>query len=88
MNNIHLQYHVLIHEVGQCILIGYNASYFGSCQKDVFGTFFSKEFFYLVLSAKVQFFVSTSNEVGISLALQFTDNGTSYHTSMAGNIDF
>ena len=29
-----------------------------------------------------------SNEVGISLALQFTDNGTSYHTSMAGNIDF
>ena len=45
VNHVHLQYHVVIHEISQCRLVGNDTTHFGSSQKDIFRFFFRKKLF-------------------------------------------
>ena len=88
VDDVHLQNHVVVHEVGQGFLVGHNAAHFGGCQEDVFRLLLGKELLHGILPAEVQFLVGAGNDVGIALALQLTDNGRTHHAAVARHIDF
>ena len=59
MDHIHFQDHVVIHKICQCILVRHDSANLGSCQKNVLWLFLGKKFFYLLLPAKIKFFMGT-----------------------------
>src|SRR5699024_8462486 len=87
MDHVHLQRHVVVHEIRQCFLIGYDAAHLGRSQKDVFRLFSGKEGFHRLLTAEIQFPVGAGDQVGVPLALQFPHNGAAHHAAVPGYID-
>ena len=87
VDSIHLQRHVVVHEVGQGLLVGDDAAHLGRCQKDILRLFGGKESLHILLAAEVQFLVGTGDDIGIALALQFPHDGAAHHAAMPGYID-
>ena len=88
MNNIHFQNHVVIHKICQCFAVGHDTANLCCSQKNIFRLFFSKEFFYSILSAQIQLFMRACDNICIALTLQLTHNGRANHSAMACDIDF
>lgn len=86
--HVHFQYHVLVHEVRQRLLVGHDASHFRCGQEHIFRPFLCEELLHLVLSCQVQFLVRTCHDVRISLPLQFPYDGRSHHSPVSGHIYF
>ncbi len=87
MDDVHLEDHVVVHEVGQGALVGDDAAYLGSSEEHVFGTLLSKERLHLVLTGEVQFRVGTGDDIVVSLSLEFAHNGASHHTTVACDVN-
>ena len=87
MDSVHLQRHVVVHEVGQGLLVGDDAAHLGRCQKDILRLFGGEEILHILLAAEVQLLVGTGDDIGIALALQFPHDGAAHHAAMPGYID-
>ena len=87
VDDIHLKGHVVVHEIGKGVLVGHDASDLGGSKKDVFGFLLSKELLYGILTAEVKFGMGTSDDVVITLVLQFSDNGRAYHATMTCDVN-
>ena len=88
MDDIHFQYHVLVHEVRQCRLVGDDTAHLCCGEEYIFGLFFGKEAFHGFLTSQVQLFMCACDDIRISLPLQFTDNGRTDHAPVTGHIYF
>ncbi len=88
MNHVHLQDHVLIHEIRQGRLIGNNPPYLGRRQEHILRLFRRKKRLYGLLPRQIQFLVRAQHQIRISLPLQFPHNGRSHHPAVPGHIDF
>ena len=75
MDDVHLEDHVLVHEVGQSTLVGDDATDLGCCEEDIFGFLLGKELLDGLLTGEIELFVGTSDNIGIALSLKFADNG-------------
>ena len=51
MDNIILDLNILVNKIGPVSIVGYYSTYFGCCQKNIFGAFFFKKYFYSLLSS-------------------------------------
>ena len=69
MDDVHLQYHVVVHEVGKGALVGDDAAYLGSGKEDVFGLFGFEEGFDLLLTGEVELLVGSCYYIGVALPL-------------------
>ena len=87
MDDVHLQDHVVVHEVGQRALVGHNAAHLGGCQEHVLGLLLCEEGLHLVLTGEVQLPVRAGDDIGVALPLQFADNGTSHHAPVSGYVN-
>ena len=87
MDDVHLQNHVVVHEVGQRALVGHDAAHLGGCQEHVLGTLLCEEGLHLVLTGEVQLPVRAGDDIGVALPLQFADNGTSHHAPVSGYVN-
>ena len=88
MDDIHLKHHIIVHEVGQRTLVGDDAAYLGGTEENVLGLLSGEERLYLVLTAEVELGMSTGDDIAISLALELTHNGATYHAAVASYVDF
>ena len=87
MDDVHLQNHVVVHEVGQRALVGHDAAHLGGCQEHVLRTLLCEEGLHLVLTGEVQLPVRAGDDIGVALPLQFADNGTSHHAPVSGYVN-
>ena len=88
VDDVHLEDHVVVHEVGQGVLVSDDAADFGCGEEDVFGLFGFEEGLHLVLTRQVEFLVRPCDDVGIALSLQFTDDGRAHHPTVTGDVYF
>ena len=88
MDHVHLQDHVIVHEIRQGILVGNDSANLGSGQKHIFRLFLPEECLHRILAAKIQLLVGAGDDIGIALPLQFPDNGGADHAPVARHIDF
>ena len=87
MDHVHLEDHVIVHEIGECALVGNNAAHLGCCKEDVLGLLCCEEGFYLILTGEVELFVGAGDDVGVALALELAHDGGTYHAAVSGYID-
>ena len=88
VDDVHLQNHVVVHEVRQCILISDDTAYFCCCKEHIFRFLLLKEFLHRLLPAQVQFLVRAGDNIRISLPPQLTHYSTSHHSTVACYIYF
>ena len=86
MDDVHLQYHVVVHEVCQRTLVGHNATDLCCSEEHVFRFLLRKERLDGFLTGEVKLLMRARNNIGIALALQFAHNGATYHTTMASYV--
>ena len=86
MNDVHLKNHVVVHEVRQMPLVGDDTTDLSGSQEHILRFLGSEESFYCLLAAKVQFFMGTRDNIGVSLTLQLTHDSRTYHSPVAGYI--
>ena len=87
VDGVHLQRHVVIHEVGQCFLIGHDAADLGSSKEHILRLFLCEELFHSILTGQVQFFVGAGDDIGIALTLQLTNDCRAHHAAMTCDIN-
>ena len=88
MDHIHLQDHIFIHEIRQCLTVGHDAAHLGCGQEHIVRLLPGKEFLHGNLSAQIQFLMAAGDDIGISVFLECSTTSTSYHTPVAGYIYF
>ena len=88
MDYVHLEHHVVVHEIGQCRLVCLDASYLGGGQEDIFRALAGEEIVDRCLIDKVKLPVGPGYYVGVALAFKFPHYGGTDHASMAGDIYF
>ena len=88
VDDVHLQNHIVVHEVRQGVLVGHDAAHFGGGQEHVLRTLIGKEVVYGLLVAQVQFLVGTGDDVGIALSMKLAHNGAAHHAVMTGYVYF
>ena len=88
MDHIHLQDHIFIHEIRQCLTVGHDAAHLGCGQEHIVRLLPGKELLHGILSAQIQFLMAAGDDIGISVSLECSTNSTSYHTLVAGYIYF
>ncbi len=88
VDDVHLQDHIVVHKVGQGILVCHNPPYLGRRQEYIFRLLFLEESLDIRLPAKVEFLVRPGNDVRIALPLQFPHDGGTYHAAVPGDVDF
>ena len=88
MDDVHLADHVVVHEVGQGVLVGDDATDFRRRQEDIFGLLLSEELLHGILSGEVEFFMGSGDDVIVALALKLAHNGRAYHATVPGDIYF
>ena len=79
--------HVVIHEVGQSLLICHDAADLGSCQEHILRLLLCEELFHSILTGQVQLLVSAGDDIGVALTLQLTDNCRANHAAMTCDIN-
>ena len=87
VDGIHLQRHVVIHEIGKCFLIGHDAADLGSSKEHILRLLLCEELFHSILTGQVQFLVGASDDIGIALTLQFTNDCRAHHAAMTCDIN-
>ena len=85
VDDIHLEDHVVVHEVREGALVGYDPSDLGGRQKYVFRLLGSEEGLYGVLPREVQLLVRPGDDVGVALSPELPYDGASHHTPVAGD---
>ena len=73
MDDVHLENHVIVHEVGQGTLVGHDATYLGGSKEHVLGLLLSEEGLYGFLAGEVKFLVGAGDNIGIALALELAN---------------
>ena len=86
MDDVHLENHVVVHEIRQSTLVCDDSAHFRSSQEHVFWLFLCEELLHLVLSGQIQLFVRPQHQIIISLTLKLANDGTSHHSAMTCNI--
>lgn len=88
VDDVHLEDHVIIHEVSQRALVGLDATDLRRREEDVLGTLLGKETLNGLLTRQVQLLVRTGDDVRVALTLQFANDGRTHHAAVSGYIDF
>ena len=88
VNDVHLQNHVVVHEIRQRALVGHDAAHLRCSEEHILRLFLPKERFHSVLPGQIQFFMGSGDDIRIALTLQLTDDGRAHHAAMACYIDF
>ena len=88
MDDVHLEHHVVVHEVSQSGLVCHDASHLRCREEDVFGLLLGEELLHGFLPGQVKFLVRSCDDVGVSLPLQFPHYRRADHPPMACNINF
>ena len=88
MDDVHLEGHVLVHEVGQLGAVGGDATHLGGGEEDVLGLLLREEGFYVCLARKVEFCMGFQHQIIVAFALQFPYNGTTYHAPVPRHVNF
>ena len=88
MNDVHLQRHVVIHEIRQRLLICNDASHLCSRQKYIIRLFLFKKILYLLLSAQIQLLMRPRDDIMISGFFECADDSGAHHAAMSCHIDF
>ncbi len=86
VDDVHLEHHVVIHEVGEGRLVGLDASDLGGGEEDVFGTLGGEEAVDGPLVSQVKLAVGAGDDVGVALAPELADYGRPYHAAVAGYV--
>jgi len=69
MDDVHFEDHVVVHEIGQGRLVGDDAAYFSRRKENIIWLLCLEEGFHLILTAEVEFFMGSSDDIGVALAL-------------------
>ena len=88
IDNIHLEHHILIHEISRGFIVGYDTANLSSGKKYIFRFFGGEKILNITLLCEVELGMRTCHEVVIALPLQLPHYGAAYHSLMASNIDF
>lgn len=88
VDDVHLHDHVVVHEVGKSRLVGDDAADLGGGEEDIVGFFFGEEVFDSLLAAKVKLGMGASDEVGVTLALQFAHDSRAHHSTVSCDVYF
>ena len=87
MNDIHLERHVVVHEVCKRFLIRNNAADLRCREENILRLFLCKERLYSFLSCKVKFLVGSRDDVGITLSFELTHDRGAHHAAVACNVN-
>ena len=87
VDDVHLEDHIVVHKVGQRILVRHDPADFGRRQEYVFRIFLFEESLDIHLPAKVELLMRPGNDVRVTLPLQFPHDGGAHHTPVTGDID-
>ena len=87
MDGVHFQHHIVVHKIGQRVLIGHNAANLRRRQEHILRLLRGKEGLHLILPGQIQFLMGAGDDVGIALALQLPDYGGTYHAPVSRHID-
>ena len=88
MDDVHLEDHVVVHEVGESRLVSDDAANFGGSEEDVLGLLTSEERLYGVLATEVELRMGAGDDVGVALAGELTHDGGAYHATVACDVYF
>ena len=86
MNDVHLQNHVVIHEIGKGGLVSDNAAYLSSSEEHVLGLLLGEEGLNGLLAGEVKLLVGTGDDIGVALALELANDGGAHHATVTGNV--
>ena len=87
VDGVHLQRHVVIHEVGQCFLVCHDAADLGSSKEHILRLLLCEELFHSILTGQVQLLVGAGDDVGVALTLQLTNDCRAHHAAMTCDIN-
>ena len=87
MDGVHLQRHVVIHEISQCFLVCHDAADLGSSKEHILRLLLCEELFHSILTGQVQFLVGAGDDIGVTLTLQFTNDCRAHHPAMTCDIN-
>ena len=88
VDDVHFQRHVVIHEIGQCFLIGHDAADLGSSKEHILRLLLCKKRFHSILTGQVQLLVGAGDDIGVALPVQFPDDCRANHAPVARHINF
>ena len=84
--DVHLQNHVVIHEIGKGGLVSDDAAYLGSSEEHVLGALLGEEGLNGILAGEVKFLVGAGDNIGIALALELANYRATHHAPVACHI--
>ena len=88
VDDVHLQDHVVVHEVREGALVGHDAPHLRRRQEHVFRLLGGEEGLHVRLAGEVQLLVRPGDDIRIALALKLPDDGGTHHSAVARHIDF
>ena len=86
MDYIHLQNHVLVHEIRQRALVRDDAANFSRCKEHILRLLCLKERLHIGLARQIQFLMCPQHQILIPLPPQLPHNGRSHHPTMACDV--
>ena len=87
-NYVTLNLHIDISKISRGCIVGIDAAYLCGSKNNIFGLFGFEKLSDFCLISKIQFGMSSTDYICIAGSLKRTDNGTSYQSTVSGNIDF
>ena len=88
VDDVHLHDHVVVHEVGESRLVGDDAADLGGGEENVVWFLSGEERLYGFLAAEVKLGMGASDEVGVTLALQFAHDSRAHHPAVSCDVYF
>ena len=88
INEGNLDLQVIVEKVSRISIVGMDAANFGRREEDVFRLLFRIEGVDGGAIEEVEFCPATPDEVGVALGFQLPPDGASYHSAMAGDVNF
>ena len=87
MDDVHLQDHIHVHEISQCLVVGDYPADLGGGEEHIFRPLGLEKGLHGTLVAEVKLSVSPQDKVVVALPAQLTDDRRPYHPAVAGDID-
>ncbi len=88
MQDVHLEHHVLVQEIGRRCGVCRDPADFCRREKDVFRPFLSEKSVYVILTAEIQRVARPCHKVGVALRLERTHDRRAHHAAVSGYEDF
>ena len=88
MDHIVLNHQVFVYEIGPVVVIGYNPTYFGRCENDVFGFFLREEAVDGPGIQQIQFIPCFSDQVVVSFGLKIVPDRAADQALVTGDVYF